>query len=787
MTNKAEDHATANKPTSPGQKPARSRKSKKPASPMKQNCWDVFLRFAWGKSDEATALLERYRADVSESSENLEQLDLAERDGRHAQRMGARLRVRIKQNMPDEEIEAWIRSVVNNVPSRVAKHLKLEWQKHCESKSLRNRRRGAAREFRPSLPYVELAGNAHSQSLRSLQPSHDWTVLIDETGEVFDFKARSLSERNRRLGRAVALALPAGVKLPPAPEGFHATSATDQEVEALVGHLLAEPVGILGGSFGEDLSAGNWLDGIRHLIFWVVLMLPVQDKTRVRVLVENRGEYKSSGGQRNLLEAVADIVRSRLTRVAPDRAERINLSVEVMNKHHPHNGYVDTIANLWGSPALNRKSILARTSWLGHCLFQNVKMGQVERLYLGLGQAIDDPDPADWFELCHMSAREPQHSLLPDLARRIGERARQQPGLWQACLNEVQRRIHIKHYTPRRMMKALQWLEEYRPNDATLPGALALQLNSTRLAAGNHLGHSDPSRVVEVLKQAGALKDEAPQEACEAVLRVAISATHTFEFSVVRPFIEQWLAEPVAVPGLLNHGKLHSTLGQLDAFTGDYQSALQSFDTALTCFRRLSDPQLAAREAQQTGLYRSLVALDAGEPDAVDDALAFLQQATNRKRKTLASALARSGEQWRFFHHFLLRLLVAHPELDGLHREYLAAEDQWQSGEDHPWMLIEAYRGWLLQRAGQSEAAAETFASAIEGCFEDEDSVILHWMGYVLKALAESLQLSLGQITTRPLPAPGLFPDDALEDLAVASTDQGRLEMMAKALPFNFR
>src|SRR5690606_3774627 len=143
-----------------------------------------------------------------------------------------------------------------------------------------------------------------------------------------------------------------------------------------------------------------------------------------------------------------------------------------------------------------------------------------------------------------------------------------------------------------------------------------LPLETARLAAGNHRGQVDLPRIQRSLQLMQQLRDEQPAEACEALLRLTASTANAFEFEALRNAVEQWLAEPVAVPGLLNHAKLHSTLGQLEALSGRPDAALVHFDRALDAFARLSDPQQATRDAAQPRTYRLIAEMDSPGVDA---------------------------------------------------------------------------------------------------------------------------------------------------------------------------
>ena len=66
----------------------------------------------------------------------------------------------------------------------------------------------------------------------------------------------------------------------------------------------------------------------------------------------------------------------------------------------------------------------------------------------------------------------------------------------------------------------------------------------------------------------------------------------------------------MAVPGLKYWGQVQSSLGQHHAFTGDNAAAVACFDRALAAFAKLSDPDIRAKECEQTGVYRAIAVMD---------------------------------------------------------------------------------------------------------------------------------------------------------------------------------
>lgn len=742
--------------------------------------WETFKLFIFKQSNAKARLtqhLQEAEARQPGEPELIREVKQAAQQGKHAAHLADSLQSKLDRGESPEDVRIWKDKVSKSQPHRVVKHLNVEFDKAIKFRQRKKYLWKKNRDFRITLPYTPIENGVHPQSFRGLSPASCWEIYIDESGSVFNDQAQTRNETDTELGRVVALALPNNHQLKPLPAGTHATELTHEKIQKLLRSLCNNSIGVLGATVKQDLLSHNWLAAIRKLIRWAVMMLPIDGPTQVRFKIENRGNYNNSKTLMALEEALIDEVRQ----LAPERFEKLQLSLEIVGKDAPFNGYCDVIANCWASSDSTKRQLLARTGWKGHCLLQSTDMAEIDRLYQ---DAAGEPDADAWFDLCHHVAREPGHSLLHDLLAQIGLKARGNSDIWQYYLDGVRRRIAFKHFDAGSLGRALSWLKLYQPDHNTLPGLLELQLASVQLAANNHQGHSNLEQVSRVMALSEELRDEVAPDACEAALRVAISATNSFDFESAVPYIENWLAQPVAVPGRLNYGKLQSTLGQLAAFRGQYSEAIDYFDAALEQFEKLSDPAQAGRNRQQTASYRAITLLDMDDSGAADAVRNLIHQATRRTGTQAIRQLARSGSTLRFEHYLLLRWLIASPHETACKQEYLACIDDWQMGEGHPWMLINGYRAWLLSSANHPQQAANYLSQAIEDCCESEDSAILHWMAHCLHALGVSIGLDV-QTPERSCPtAP--FPSEQLARLNNATTDTDRMSAFSNLLPFNF-
>ena len=752
---------------------------------------DIFLQFTWGKGEEAERLLvERLEQAVDHVSKDPELphlLQRAAKQGKHTANLSVGLSRQIKEGKSKEELEEWI-EVQKRSGQRewTIEHLEIELSNHFKRLHTQKEKIKSKREFILNIDEVQIEGGRHPQSLRNLAPSDKWDIYIDETGKNFDSHTINLQEPHRLIGRIIALAVPHYSTLQRQSTPTHSTALDYSEIQNIINTILKSnnTVGILGATLVNDLRSSNWMSAVSQLIRWTTLMLPLYDNgaNRVQFIIENRTPDNDS----TTLKALEDSLVSNLKQLLPERFKNLHLTLEIMNKNDPYNGYVDAIANLWGSPDPLKKKMLRKTQWLGHCLLQSDgSLGYIERLYRDISQD-SKIDGSEWFELCYYAAEEGDNSLLAQLLKQIGTTV--DKTTWRSYLAEVQHRVVTKNFNSKSLNLALEWLNLHKPSNDGLPKTLQLQLLSSSLASDNHQGKVDPNKVVEVFGLISELEDEDAVSGCNAILRIAIAATNNLDFDSITPYINEWIEKPIAVPGLLDHAKLHSTLGQLNAFKGNYPLAIEQLDTALGFFKRLSDPEQIKRESQQSKSYRLFALLEAQPKQAQVDIQAHLQENSSMSWLPLIHEIARSQSPRRFEHHLLLRYLITFNQLKDERNAYLAVFEDWHDGEDegHPWMLINAYRAWLLHHEQKLEESDYFFQLAIEGCLAHKESNILIWMGYCLQALQHSLKGNTDAVIVVEQRLPETFPQTQLPTLSKATSDAERLAALNAVLPFNF-
>ncbi len=768
--------------------------------------YTAFLRSAWDDAPEHARMLANLRGQVSQQLDRhpdlLERFEQACAEGEQAHKLAAQLKRRLRQEGDTPGTRAWLQQTKGKVSARVGRHLDVTHAKALgRSTALRQRLANEGRSETSRVSAIRLGrGEHHPNSLRHLAPSHHWQVLIDETGTSFDERARSMTLDDVALGRLVALAIPAGIRLP-ALSGFHATSVDPASVDAVVQDLLQSPVGIFGFTVHDPaIQATSWVSHIIWLVRWTLAQLPVEPgaATQVDVLIEQNKGYD----RQHDLRALAEMLGGELLRLSPQRYAGLSLRMGFMSKAQPRNGYVDAIAFTWGSPTAVSRDRLKKTAWLGHCLLRPDDQA-LERLYLALHGGRELPAP-QWYALC-AAAAEAVDGVLDDALAELGASLGKRPDYWQRCLAEVRRRMQTRDFRLHELAQALAWLQRWGPQGSMLPAAQQLMLETAGLAVDNHRGRVDEQRIGHCIDLAQRLHDESPAEACEAMLRIAVACTNVFEFDLMRATIEAWLAKPVAIPGLLNHGKLHSTLGQLDAFRGNGTAAVEHFERALAAFAQLSDPAQVARETAHTNTYRLIAMQDCSGVPAqsllAELGVHFHTLTGESAPAAISRALAHSGQSLRYAHHLWLRALVTHAAALGEARAaYLQQRDAWQDGDDYPWPLVHAYRAWLLHDAGQPAEAAVLLSTAVRQCADPDNGPTLRWVGAVLHTLAAALGIDLEPDATAEsaatlrqlLPA---APHAALADFIEHAGsgeyrgqggEDGIRHALCRCLPFNF-
>ena len=790
------------------QKPAKKAK-KKPQSQVslkqmddKQLLRRLFIRSAWGNQErEVKEIMFQLSERESRTPGLIHRAQTMKELGESANRIGIQATTRLKKTFNTQKDAAFDETMEWALAQKNAKHNLV--QTHIEKtlekvlsflKDKATQQKQRSKQPESLLKSVTLTDGIHPNNVRYLKPSQQWTVVIDETGQVFDERALDIGLNNKDLGRVIALAIPQRSynDLPKLRQDFHATNASDKQIDQNVQAILNSDVGVFGFTVKDQglSQKQRWFDAINHLAYWTTLMLPMSsnDLTHLKFQIEQK-EYGVGDAQ---LKLVQEELESRLKTLDPVRFEQLHITMEFIAKEDSNfNAYIDTIAHTWGSQAQAPKERLKRSQWLGHCLLHPNKEA-IERLFLAVN-AQKPMEPADWYDICTFVANEPKTSVLNSQLDTLAQSAQNDVPLWQTYMDYVADRLRTKRYDLKALNATLDWLERAQPEGKAFGALETLYLKSAKLAHLNHEGKVDYALVSEVFTLADQLKDENAQECAQVILRVATMTTNNFEFSAAQAQLEKWIGYDIAIPGLLNHAKLHSALGQLHAFQGQSEKAIAYFDKAIALFKTLSNPEAAQRDIAQTSVYKLIAQMDSTQAWAQSFEAWQNKQAKNTKQ------LARSGHNERYTQHTLLRGFICNPEtFQSQIQEYLSIHNEWQADQDHPWPWINAYRGWLCVLNGQADRAQPLFTEAVNACTNPDNGITIRWIGAVICALAKRLNLELKHLNTNPL------SDDYLAPLAQESAQlpmaslrdwseqsdtaahQENLKMLKTLVPFNF-
>lgn len=746
----------------------------------------VYLRYSWGAeinkelANEAARFIHHLEHDGLgyEVEKTIEQ-------GKQAYRLVLDTKKQFDTN-GEYSVRKWISQVSEQYPDLIINSLKIELDKilkHQQQSAQRKKHFTNSSNIRP----VNFS-DYHPLSLPYMLPYADWSIYIDESGQYFSHLSDEHGHSSPELGRVVALAVPGRTRLKGFSKPFHATESTPAEVDDCIQYILEQDVGVFGFTVNDpEAFAANWYSHIVLLIRWVLMQLPIVsgEPARAAFYIERNDAKLASRS----IDSLASQLEGELQAINPSRFSGLQITTQLMDKNHPMNGYVDALAYTWGSPAAHSRDRLKKSSLLGHCLLTPDQQS-MHRLYLAASRN-EGLASAEWYQLCTAAANEPRQGFLGDQLKHLGLKTAGDFRLWQRYLDEIRERFRSKNYSLTQISHALDWLEKHKPLGHELPDIYRLPLETARLGQENHQGKVNLERLKTCLQLINRLEEEDAQQACGALLRVAVSGSNSFEFKLLQPVVQQWLDKPVAVSGLASYARLHSTLGQMHAFCHEHEQAIEHFEQAIDLLAKLSDPQRAKREISQTEAYRRIALMDSMTTLSAD----FLELlAEDTDTNAYSRAIAVSSQNMRYEHHLWLRTLISFPdETANAGKTYIMQSHLWTSGMDHPWGLIAAYRGWLLHNAERAAEAIKQFNHAIELCDQPSNGPVLWWMAEVLRTLASAIGITTQQLPSQEerdrlhiiLPA---APHEHLQAFAQAGpcSSTNALTWLKRCLPFNF-
>ena len=581
----------------------------------------------------------------------------------------------------------------------------------------------------PSPDYDTDGPNPHF--IKNLPPSPEWTIMVDESGKVFNNSLFFQFYRPQEKGHFVAVLIPKGAELPVIGP-FHSVDAPPQEVANHLNNLFHTPVpcGILGITLDGMANApvNYWYNGLERLFDLILRLLPVkEDEIKLNIYVEARGSSTPE-----MVRRTVDSSLYRLAKVDQDLASKITLDVETICKQdtdnstfNAWNGYVDAVAYSWCCANKDLNRILIDYGLRPSCLME----GSSQNLY----EVMDDlkggrlPKAEYWSELIMMRDADSPDSLVSRLLADIGFELKKSLPDWRLYLNHLIGHLDSKAINLRQLGTQISFLKKYQPDDSVLPPRLKLLWLTAKLAEANHRG----AVVVEAFDKFQTLirelYDEDAPLTCYATLHLAVTYTNAYRFDEAQKVIEDYLrlissatwgkslpswihsvfdllmtvahiepASPAAIPGLRYFAQLISSHGQHEAFFGRNEEAIKYFCEANRLFGKLSVKSDADREISQTSAYLLTSLMDMDNPDAVLLDKTLKSYFGNDLATTAATLAVTDDPKQKYRLHILMRYILSGKASSNLKSIILGTQANWKTAPGHPWEMIEFYRGLLL-------------------------------------------------------------------------------------------
>ncbi|MBQ2621476.1 MAG: hypothetical protein IJF84_09090 [Thermoguttaceae bacterium] len=626
----------------------------------------------------------------------------------------------------------------------------------------------------------------HPNFLLNLPPSDKWTILIDEAGD--SFKANAEDNISNIRGRLAAIIVPGYCHLPDLSKNFHATEKNITKVENVMKRITSSKCGVLGISVDaiHSLDSELWYVGVETLIDLILHLLPIESKTDIKVLVEQRTEFEPKDSK--FLNTSCAISLNRLARISPYRAELISISGKIIQKEdHPWNGYADTVAFCWGGPSAAK--LLKQSGWINSCLldFKPEKLCQIVDSILRQTPL----DEQEWDDLINRRESGDSNTLVNELLTIQGQEAASDQTIWNKYLEHVQKHLYSKAINLYALGNQISWLKKWIPAEANLSPRMRLIWLTTQLAQANHLGQTD--MITQYRKEFEDLctliyPEDAPLT-CLTCLHVAVAYMNDFNFKTAYDVVKKWIAKDEAIPGRLYYGQVLSTIGQLNAFIGNQKEAAEACSLAIEKYEKLTEVSLIADNVNKTSSYKVIAMMDSDPvPENMTTELEKYLGRTLEEAADQFAVSANGGES--YMHHIFLRYLVHvnTPELKPIIEKYLSHKAEWKTGQFHPWEMIQFYRA-LLQtdtaaRKAYLEQAYNQVVQADDGTLKAIACVILGSLYYYDSSRKEELA-ELTQKVINMLPYLGEARVTALKNQLETPVEP--LTLAKAVLPFNFR
>ena len=516
----------------------------------------------------------------------------------------------------------------------------------------------------------------------------NWTVLIDETGSAND-------NRCEQLLRVVGVFVPDGANLPELRR--HATDSSLAGTVDAVNTLRKLGCRCLGVGVDSLLNTGSdrWLYAIETILELALRLLPLNDRQNVKfnVLVEQRQAYNAN--QNLIIKYLCGNARERFARVYPKIGERIQIEGKFIDKEHPYNGYPDALAFLWGSPRMSDER--QKSGLIGTCLIDKGTTGQDLRDAFDLIEREGNMDPKKWQVLLKLPDAGNKNSLVCALLDKLGQKISGSPTRWRDLLELTAQYADSRGVAPDLLQAQIEWLEKHKPA-VQLSQKDELQILSSRFVLKRLRGevvdwHSDEFN--EFYMAAVKMRKEDSASACVAEIRLAEAFRSSRDYTFMRNLMARWIKSDFdyQIVGTKTCGRIKKFAGEIEAFLGNYERAIELFDEAEDALTQVS--ALDEKEEELEGLWISRdVAKMEYDPDSLGREI-YLEARELRYSDPASSDYRRRNDA----RHYVVARYVAtcSSRNANLAKEsYLENPSRWKFAQRRPWDLIEFYRGTML-------------------------------------------------------------------------------------------
>jgi len=637
----------------------------------------------------------------------------------------------------------------------------------------------------------------HSTRLTSIMPSdhrintlrpregaeegQGWILWIDESGELFNRDSNSSGIR----GCMVALLFPADSRLRRLDASFHAAHTDKSVTDAYLRELLASECGVIGLSASSDGPARDgWLALLHNVVKWAMRLIPLPENgssVALSIYIEERSEFTRDIDplilHRDFRLFLGELGRSR-------EAVITLTDVNFLKKNSGMLGWVDLVANYWGSPNIEKRRDLRAYGLLGACLFE-----ENELLLRACATALDGRliTGAEWQLLTEHSDAAKKGSLIFLALEKLRETCGTNGTAWKTYINAMSDYLDTKAYRLDVLNCQAEWLRH--AGEEFLPKHILFFAKLIELAQFNHEGVIDSPElnvaktVVESLADNMALLY--PQTDVHAALRLAVCDSNAFDFEKASARLDRW--NPQKSGEKLEGeaaGKVFSSLGQYEAFLNRFENAANCFELAIKQFKRLHSisPQRARIQIAQTASYAAVNAMNT--PGCTQEKAAeFTERALGMDIMSAISDEKVNKDR------FALYLLFRYLALFGTNEEKntcLLTSRQWleKDGKElkHPWPIIWYYR-WSIARDADLRHSLEEQLLRCRG----KSGITVDFICLVLEVAAGLTDPASPVASALLDEVERLMPkaSDKLAKLRVAVP--GQSDIVAEVLTFNYR